>query len=240
MANRMFRKLALFSSTALMTATMAQAQDDAAPLPQATEQTEPEIVVTGTQIQGAQINDVLPVTVLDEQQVENTGASSGDELFRAIPQNGTVAFNEQNATTQNNVRGDVGSVNLRDLGTGNCVLQRLTTQMLGDRFDNNLRVDLRQRRLSRKRFRLADPRVRMQYLALQVGKIDRIAIGQCELPDARGSEIKRRWRTQTADTDDQHPRCRNPRLPGDADFIEQQVTAVTTHRYSRHISGVVS
>ena len=122
MANRMFRKLALFSSTALMTATMAQAQDDAAPLPQATEQTEPEIVVTGTQIQGAQINDVLPVTVLDEQQVENTGASSGDELFRAIPQNGTVAFNEQNATTQNNVRGDVGSVNLRDLGTGNTLL----------------------------------------------------------------------------------------------------------------------
>lgn len=122
MATRMFRKLALFSSTALMTATMAQAQDAAAPLPQATEQTEPEIVVTGTQIQGAQINDVLPVTVLDEQQVENTGASSGDELFRAIPQNGTVAFNEQNATTQNNVRGDVGSVNLRDLGTGNTLL----------------------------------------------------------------------------------------------------------------------
>ena len=128
----------------------------------------------------------------------------------------------------------------RDIGTGNGVFQRLTTQMLGDRFDNDFRVDLRQRRLSRKRLRLADPRVRMQYLALQVGKIDRIAIGQCELPDARGSEIKRRWRTQTADTDDQHPRCRNLRLPVDADFIEQQVTAVTTHRYSRHISGVVS
>lgn len=81
-----------------------------------------DIVVIGSQIQGAQINDVLPVTVLDEQQIENTGASSGDELFRSIPQNGTVAFNEQNATTQNNVRGDVGSVNLRDLGTGNTLL----------------------------------------------------------------------------------------------------------------------
>ena len=44
-----------------------------------------EIVVTGTQIQGAQINDVLPVTVVDEQDIENTGASSGDELFRSIP-----------------------------------------------------------------------------------------------------------------------------------------------------------
>lgn len=125
MASRMFSKLALFGGTALMTATMAHAQDAAAPaatIPPATEETEPEIVVTGTQIQGAQINDVLPVTVIDEQQVENTGASSGDELFRAIPQTGTVAFNEQNATTQNNVRGDVGSVNLRDLGTGNTLL----------------------------------------------------------------------------------------------------------------------
>ncbi len=122
MATRIFRKLALLGSTGLMTATMAQAQNAAAPPPLPTEEAEPEIVVTGTQIQGAQINDVLPVTVLDEQQVENTGASSGDELFRAIPQTGTVAFNEQNATTQNNVRGDVGSVNLRDLGTGNTLL----------------------------------------------------------------------------------------------------------------------
>lgn len=125
MATKMFRKLALLSSTGLMTATMAQAQDAAAPATaaaQPAEEAEPTIVVTGTQIQGAQINDVLPVTVLDEQQVENTGASSGDELFRSIPQAGTVAFNEQNATTQNNVRGDVGSVNLRDLGTGNTLL----------------------------------------------------------------------------------------------------------------------
>ncbi len=121
MAIKVLSKLALFSSTALMTATMAQAQDTAAP-PQTAEEAEPAIVITGTQIQGAQINDVLPVTVLDEQQIENTGASSGDELFRSLPQTGTVAFNEQNATTQNNVRGDVGSVNLRDLGTGNTLL----------------------------------------------------------------------------------------------------------------------
>ncbi len=81
-----------------------------------------EIVVIGTQIQGAQINDVLPVTVVDEQAIENSGASSGDELFRSIPQAGTVAFNEQNNSTQNSARGDVGSINLRDLGTGNTLL----------------------------------------------------------------------------------------------------------------------
>ena len=122
MTTKFFRKLALLSTTGLMTATMAHAQSVDAPAAQPTEETEATIVVTGSQIQGAQINDVLPVTVLDEQQIENTGASSGDELFRSIPQAGTVAFNEQNATTQNNVRGDVGSVNLRDLGTGNTLL----------------------------------------------------------------------------------------------------------------------
>ncbi|WP_375290131.1 TonB-dependent receptor domain-containing protein [Qipengyuania sp.] len=84
--------------------------------------TENQIIVTGTQIQGAQINDVLPVTVLDEQAIENTGAASGDELFRSIPQTGTVAFNEQNADSVNSARGDVASVNLRDLGTGNTLL----------------------------------------------------------------------------------------------------------------------
>jgi iron complex outermembrane recepter protein len=122
MATKIFRKLALLSTTGLMTANMAHAQDAATVAAEAAEEAEAAIVVTGSRIQGAQINDVLPVTVLDEQQIENTGASSGDELFRALPQNGTIAFNEQNATTQNNVRGDVGSVNLRDLGTGNTLL----------------------------------------------------------------------------------------------------------------------
>ncbi len=114
----------LAALTIALLAVSAHAQDQSAdPAASPAEQpAEPEIVVVGSQIQGAQINDVLPVTVLDEQQVENTGASSGDELFRSIPQTGAVAFNEQNATTQNNVRGDVGSVNLRDLGTGNTLL----------------------------------------------------------------------------------------------------------------------
>ncbi len=111
-------------ATALFAApAAAQTQTaETPPLPQQDSDDSGDIVVTGTQIQGAQINDVLPVTVVDEQQIENTGASSGDELFRSIPQTGSVVFNEQNATTQNNVRGDVGSVNLRDLGTGNTLL----------------------------------------------------------------------------------------------------------------------
>ena len=124
-------RLALLGTTSLFAANTAMAQQAPAPTgagtpeevePEAAAITDPEIVVVGTRIEGAKINDVLPVTVLDEEAIEQTGASSGDEIFRAIPQAGTVAFNEQNSTTQNNVRGDVASINLRDLGTGNTLL----------------------------------------------------------------------------------------------------------------------
>jgi len=110
----------LLGTTVLFGAGNAWAQT----APAATEvpQDEVVIVVTGSQIKGSKINDVLPVTVLDEDVIDATGAASGDELFRAIPQVGTSAFNEQNSTTQNSARGDVSSVNLRDLGTGNTLL----------------------------------------------------------------------------------------------------------------------
>lgn len=125
-----FARLALLGSTSLLGATAAAAQEQPAQVAKtstpdpadSTVGSDSEIVVIGSQIQGAQINDVLPVTVVDEQDIENSGASSGDEIFRSIPQAGTVAFNEQNATSQNNVRGDIGSINLRDLGTGNTLL----------------------------------------------------------------------------------------------------------------------
>lgn len=110
----------LLGSTALFNASALMAQT--ADTPAEGDLDENIIVVTGTQIKGATINDVLPVTVLDEEDIQATGAASGDELFRSIPQVGTSAFNEQNATTQNSARGDVSSVNLRDLGTGNTLL----------------------------------------------------------------------------------------------------------------------
>ncbi len=108
----------LLSTSALFAFQPALAQN----APDVMTENENVIVVTGSQIQGAQINDVLPVTVLDQEQIEAIGAGSGDELFRAIPQAGTVGFNEQNDNSSNNVRGDVASINLRDLGTGNTLL----------------------------------------------------------------------------------------------------------------------
>lgn len=108
----------LLGTTALISTNNAFAQTN-----NDTADNENIIVVTGSQIQGAKINDVLPVTVLDEQAIEATGAASGEELFASIPQVGTTAFNEQNTTGGvNGARGDIASINLRDLGTGNTLL----------------------------------------------------------------------------------------------------------------------
>lgn len=89
----------------------AQASDDGAVIE--------EVVVVGTQIKGADIAGSLPVSVLTEDDIIATGATSGDELLRSIPQMGFVGFNESVTTGVNAARGDVNSINLRGLGTGN-------------------------------------------------------------------------------------------------------------------------
>ncbi|MGK6320713.1 TonB-dependent receptor [Sphingomonas sp. DT-204] len=84
---------------------------------------EPDIVVVGTQIRGSKVAAALPVTVIDETQIGATGAVSGDELFRSIPQLGDVSFNSSYLPNSSNAaRGDVGSVNLRNLGVGNTLV----------------------------------------------------------------------------------------------------------------------
>lgn len=78
------------------------------------------IVVVGSQIKGSKITEALPVTVVGVEDIANTAAASGDELFRAIPQMGDVSFNSSYLpNSSNSARGDVGSVNLRNLGVGN-------------------------------------------------------------------------------------------------------------------------
>ena len=89
----------------------------------AAEESEDEILIVGTHIQGADVTDVLPVTVLEIDDIDATAATSGDELFRSIPQAGDVAFNEsRDAGGINDARGDTASINLRALGTGNTLV----------------------------------------------------------------------------------------------------------------------
>lgn len=77
------------------------------------------IQVVGSNIRGARSAGSLPVTALTEEDIRDTNAMSGDELLRAIPQIGDVAFNNERVIGGvNDARGDVSSINLRGIGTG--------------------------------------------------------------------------------------------------------------------------
>lgn len=78
------------------------------------------IQVVGSNIRGARAAGNLPVTILSAEDIENTGAATGDELLRSIPQVGDISFNnERTIGGVNDARGDVASINLRGIGTGN-------------------------------------------------------------------------------------------------------------------------
>lgn len=102
------------------------AADDQSTAPDPAEQAAAEldaILVVGSQIKGAATTDALPVLVVDRDQIDQSGALSGDELLREIPQMGDVLFDaSNNPQTSNAARGDVNSVNLRSLGVGNTLV----------------------------------------------------------------------------------------------------------------------
>ncbi len=52
-----------------------------------------ELLVVGSQIRGARITGALPVSVVGSEQIANTAAVSGDDLFRSIPEAGDITFN---------------------------------------------------------------------------------------------------------------------------------------------------
>ncbi|MEP1385009.1 MAG: TonB-dependent receptor, partial [Paraglaciecola sp.] len=88
-----------------------------------TEADEERITVVGSRIAGAYVGDALPVSVIGADEIEAIGAVSGDELFRSIPQFGDVSFNQTSGQVSSNfARGDVGSVDLRNLGVGSTLV----------------------------------------------------------------------------------------------------------------------
>ncbi|MDF0541373.1 TonB-dependent receptor [Sphingobium sp. H39-3-25] len=108
-------QLAALQSGAALTSEAAPSEEE--------EPADNEIVVVGSQIRGAKTTAALPVTVVGEEEIAATAAVSGDELFRSIPQMGDVTFNSAYIpNSSNSPRGDVGSVNLRNLGVGNTLV----------------------------------------------------------------------------------------------------------------------
>jgi len=127
---KMQSKFALMAGAAsavlLISAGAALAQDatpQSTPAPEGEAAQVEDIVVVGSQIRGASTTAALPVTVVTQEEIIATGAVSGDDLLRSIPQMGDVLFSSaNNPQTSNAARGDVNSVNLRSLGVGNTLV----------------------------------------------------------------------------------------------------------------------
>ena len=103
----------LFSILLLLPATLLIAQD---------ESEVEEVVVVGSQIKGAKITGALPVSVITAEDIEGLAIESGEELFQDLAENGNNNFNQTDFSGGYNAsRGDVGSLDLRNIGTGNTV-----------------------------------------------------------------------------------------------------------------------
>ena len=83
-----------------------------------------EVVVTGSQIKGAQITGALPVTVLTSEDIDAIGPEDGTELMENIAEQGLNYFAEAESDSGgvNSARGDVGAYNLRNMGVGNTLV----------------------------------------------------------------------------------------------------------------------
>ena len=83
-----------------------------------------EVIVTGSQIKGAKITGVLPVTVLSSEDIEAIGPEDGTELLENIAEQGVNYFTEAESDSGgvNSARGDVGAYNLRNMGVGNTLV----------------------------------------------------------------------------------------------------------------------
>jgi outer membrane receptor protein involved in Fe transport len=113
-------KTALLGSVVLASGMFGYAQTEADDQDEARELD--KVVIVGSQIVGSDVAGALPVTVLNVDDIDVTGAGSGDELLRSIPQVGDIIFSEAEFTGVNGARGDIGSINLRGIGTGNTLV----------------------------------------------------------------------------------------------------------------------
>ncbi|MBY4638386.1 TonB-dependent receptor [Sphingopyxis sp. XHP0097] len=102
-------------------AAAAQAQNAPDDVADETAASDQEIVVTGSNIKGASDSGAIAVTTLSKEEIDSFGASSTGEIMEYIAQAGSAEINGA-ADGPNDARGDVATVNLRGLGTGNTLI----------------------------------------------------------------------------------------------------------------------
>ena len=79
-----------------------------------------EVTVTGSSIKRAD-DQALPVTIVSQEQMDLRDASTPVDLLTSLPQVVNVPINDSNQGGVN-ARGDVSSVNLRGIGSGNTLV----------------------------------------------------------------------------------------------------------------------
>ncbi len=78
------------------------------------------VTVTGSNLKGIELERALPVTRIDADQIELTGALSTGDVLQTLPQvEGSIGAIGPTAGGPNDAGGDSASVNLRGLGDGN-------------------------------------------------------------------------------------------------------------------------
>ncbi|MCJ2189002.1 TonB-dependent receptor domain-containing protein [Novosphingobium beihaiensis] len=83
-----------------------------------------EIVVVGSQIKNLKTAGELPVSVVTGDDIDAIAPTSAADLLQALPANGTMDFNGTDTVSGgvHSARGDVASVNLRSIGSGNTLV----------------------------------------------------------------------------------------------------------------------
>lgn len=92
-------------------------QNTAAPAAQSVD----EIVVTGSRIAGVSDRGAVAVSTYDDEAMETLAPFSTGEILENLPSAGSFEFNEA-ADGPNSARGDIATVNLRALGSGNTLV----------------------------------------------------------------------------------------------------------------------
>ena len=105
-------------------------------------------------------------------------------------------------------------------------LYRFPVQTLRERDKFNFRIQSKQRCARGLDFRRADRISAVEDLALQVGKVDLVGIGEGQLADAACCEVEGGRTTQAARADDERARRAQAFLAFNADLRQQDVPAV--------------
>ncbi len=79
------------------------------------------VVVTGSNIVGASDSGAIAVSTYGREELDALGGVSAGELLQSLPQAGSFEINDA-ADGPNDARGDIATVNLRGLGTGNTLI----------------------------------------------------------------------------------------------------------------------